>query len=378
MSKSTMQQTDIAVKTHAFSEVRLGDFPEVVRCLLWIKQAALRANQLDVPQKTISALNQTIDHCLNHPAEWRESFVADVFQGGGAIAVHTNINEVLASKAKVDQDFRKHLTASQSTADVVASALRMAIWRESQVLLEILNTLAETINERSRFFAEHKMMARTCLQDAMPTRHSNFLDAWSSAVLRHQAHLGDSVDQLLHINLGGTVIGSTEGASDHYLQHILAELCALSGMRLEHRKNLYDAAQFSDDLFRVSADLESLSQVLIKMASDVRLLASGPQEGFGEWSIPKIIPGSSFFSAKNNPTIAETMMQCCWLHSGRHHSLTLAIGRAELNLNVFEPMMGFLLLQSIGDFKRCIHHFSEFCLKGLSLGSQSRHRSSGD
>ncbi len=371
--KSIGEQTQESIRTHSFSGSYLFQYPLYVKALLQIKIAAARTNaeagviSSEICESIVNAAHKLIDS-----AAYDNLFLVDVFQGGGAIGVHNNINESLAILAGLDHQHRLHVNASQSTADVCATAIRMALWRIGQELLVELQKAAQTLSSKVEEFRDQGFMARTCLQDAMPTGFSSFFGAWTTACTRIHAQIGECLDQLLAVNLGGTVIGSGEGAPELYRKQVLHHLSEESSLRLVKRPNFYDAAQHSDDLWNLSASVLSLAHLLMKMSRDIRLLASGPQDGLGELAIPKVIQGSAFFSAKNNPTIAETMIHAACLVSGKHHSIELALSQAELNLNVYEPAIGIWTYESIELLSSAISRFNEHLLKGLRLGKKGR------
>jgi aspartate ammonia-lyase len=218
-------------------------------------------------------------------------------------------------------------------------------------------------------------IARTCLQDAEPVSLGELFDGHAEALARRTGELERAIAALAKINLGGTAIGSGSGASATYRRTVVKHLNKIAGRRFSLRTNLYDAAQNIDDLAAVSAQLAMLAEVVIKIAQDLRLLASGPGGGFGE-----VQEGSSFYPGKINPVIPETMMQCCFQVLGRERATRLALERGELNLNVFEGSAAANIFDAMDMMRRSIETFVERCLKNIvankkrcrELVSQSR------
>ena len=146
---------------------------------------------------------------------------------------------------------------------------------------------------------------------------------------------------------------------------IVRRLREVTGLDLIARKNLFDAAQNIDDLGAVAAALGMLAEVLIKLAQDLRLLASGPDGGFGEITLPVVQEGSSFFPGKINPVVPETMLQGCFQVLGYERAARLALERGELNLNVFEGVAAINLLDAIAILTRAVALFTSRCITGI-------------
>jgi len=213
-------------------------------------------------------------------------------------------------------------------------------------------------------------MARTCLRDAEPTSLGEFLGGQAQALKRRTRELARSIAMLRLINLGGTAIGSGRGAPPRYRAKVIRYLRDFTGIALRTRANLYDAAQNLDDLGEVAAKLGLLAEVLIKIASDLRLLSSGPEAGFGELNLPAVQEGSSFFPGKINPAVPETMLQCCFQILGCERTVRLALERGELNLNVFSSAAVANLFDMITMLQRATTLFTDNCLTGLTANEE--------
>lgn len=208
-------------------------------------------------------------------------------------------------------------------------------------------------------------ISRTCLQDASRVSLGELFSGHAEVIARRTGELASSARALARINLGGTAIGSGSGASAIYRRAVLKRLNEIAGDKLALRRNLYDAAQNIDDLAAVSARLAMLAEVLIKIAQDVRLLASGPEGGFDEIILPAVQEGSSIFAGKINPVIPETMIQCCFQVLGCERATRLALERGELNLNIFEGAAAANVFDAIEMMKRSVALFAERCVRGI-------------
>jgi aspartate ammonia-lyase len=176
------------------------------------------------------------------------------------------------------------------------------------------------------------------------------------------------------VNLGGTVIGSGEGASLTYQGLVIPFLAELTGLPLKRRENLFDAAQNADLIGFLSASLSQVATSWIKMTKDLRLMGSGPLTGLDEISLPAAIPGSSFFSDKTNPTLPETVLQACFLVLGNHRAVQATQEHAELYLNVFESCAAVKTMESLDLFCESMNKLNEYCLKGLQANSETCER----
>lgn len=359
-----------------FSRRRLGGYPDYVVALAGVKQAAARANHdAAVLPGTLADAIESVCVQLRGGAH-TAAFVVDVLAGGGGVAVNMNVNEVVANLANVGLghalggyvpvDPKRHVNASQSTADVCHTAVRLAVLDRAEGLGTVLHRCSAVLQAQAATLASVRTVARTCLQDALPASLGDLFRGYAAAVERRAAALASASAALHAVNLGGTVIGDGSGAAAVYRERVLPHLRALTGRDLCLRADLGDAAQNCDDLGAVSAELALLATVLMKVAQDLRLLSSGPSGGFGEIRLPATQEGSSFFPGKVNPVIPETLLHCGMQVLGCDLAARTALERAELNLNVFEPVVAVNVLDALGMLTAAIGTFTERCLVGLT------------
>jgi len=365
-----------AVRSLTFSDRMLGLYPNYIAALATIKKAAARANRdASVLEPRISrAIERACDALIR--GEYGDQFPVDLLAGGGEIAVNMNLNEVIANLANeslggrrggyAPVDPKSHVNASQSTADVCHSAARVAILILWEALEQELTDCFTALQRKAHEFAPIKTLARTCLRDAEVCSLGEIFGAQAQAVRRRSRELARSITALRQINLGGTAIGSGRGAPAAYRARVVRYTGEFSGIALRNRANLYDAAQNIDDLGEVAAQLGLLAEVMIKIASDLRLMSSGPEGGFGELTLPAVQEGSSFFPGKVNPAVPETMLQCCFQILGCERTVRLAIERGELNLNVFAGAAVVNLFDMMIMLTRASRLFVENCVNGLT------------
>lgn len=369
--------TEKAIQTHAFSQRALKDYPLFLEALLQVKAAAAKANQAagnlsEIEKDAIVLACET----LQMP-EYRDLFQADAFQGGGGIAIHTNVNEALhvfTAEEGIALDIKKQINLSQSTADVLHTASAIALFRLGNQCVSSLERTAQTLRQKAKEFRGIQTMARTCLRDAMPAPLSELFEGYALVTERQAFAVKQSCEVLREVNLGGTVIGSGEGASLSYRETVIDCLNQTTGLQLKRRENLYDAAQNIDRVTALSAALAQTAAAWIKIAKDLRLMGSGPATGLDEITLPEAIPGSSFFSGKVNPTLPETVLQACYLVLGNHRSAQAAEEHGELYLNVFESLAVLKTYESLELIAISLDKLNEFCLKNIKVNAESCER----
>lgn len=371
------QQTERCLENLSCSSFKFSHYPQLIRALALVKKAAALANQAAcvLDEQTCSRICIACDEILEHRHDLQ--FPVDMLHGGGSIAFNQNMNEVVATIASRAQfgdamviDAKKHVNASQSTADSCSTAFRLALLDAAGPLVEVLESICELLLSKENENAQTITVARTCLQDAMTVSISSAFAGWRCAVARRSQRIKCNLEQLHSVNIGGTVIGSGEGAPEEYRRCVLPILAQLSNLSLNHRDNLYDAAQNCDDIAELSSSLSLLAEVLIKVCSDLRLLSSGPRFGFGELSLPAVQDGSSFFLNKNNPVVPETVLQACFHVLGNHRSVTAALEHAELNLNIFESGAFFHTLDSIIVLHSSLRLLLKKCLQDIIVNTE--------
>ena len=357
-------------------QARLGDYPEVVRALLITKVAAARANS------AIGALDPVIARAIEAAAttiadegDFVSLFPIHHLHGGGGTSANINVDEVLANVAEEllggvrgryeRVDPLDHVNLNQSTNDVYPTAIHIAVLRRWGSLRSALQELSAEVHNCIGRFGTQPRLARTCLQDAVPTTFGDLFGGYAAAVERGATRIGQAVDELRRVSMGGTVVGRVEDLPDGYLRAVLEALHALEDPRLHHPESFYDAAQNVDDLIAVSSALDSLGGTLVKISKDLRLLASGPEAGLGEISIPAVQPGSSAMPFKVNPVIPEFVIHLAWQVSGNHRMATLAHEHGELDLNVWESAIAYPVLDSMRSLDSAATALARRCLNGL-------------
>lgn len=372
----TGPHTRRAVEVMGISGRSLGSCPPLLHGFAVVKIAAARANG------DTGALDPALAEALAEAARSigrgeikATAFPADLLAGGGSIAVHMNVNEVLAALAgdalgRPTQgpdavDPKAHAGASQSTADVSHTAARLAVLDRAAALLATSDRTIATLHDVADRFDSVTTLARTCLQDALAAPLSTIFRGAAEAIGRRSAAMVGALTPLHDVVIGTTVIGRGDHAGAAYRSAVVDHLAFETGRPLRAHPNPASALQHGDDLVAVSAAVTQLTYPLLKLAADLRLLGSGPAGGFGEIVMGSVLDGSSFFANKRNPVVAETMMQACLQVQGLDHTVHLAAGRAELYLQVFDGLVTVDLLDEIELLTQAIDRLDRFALHDL-------------
>ncbi len=376
-------QTSRALENFRVTSRTIADHPELIRALATVKQAAARANREcgKLDPKIAEAIEQACEELRT--GRLRSQFVLDVIQGGAGTSTNMNANEVIANRALVhlghskgDYDFchpNNHVNCSQSTNDVYPTALKLAMAEANSNLSEELDALVEAIAERGRAFSNVVKMGRTQLQDAVPMTLGQEFAAWSHSLAQERTALLASREHLFEVNMGGTAIGTGLNAPDGYAERCVAHLAELTGEPIRLSTNLIEATQDTQAFVLYSASLKSLAIKLSKIASDLRLLSSGPRAGLGEVTLPAVQPGSSIMPGKVNPVIPELVNQVSYRVSGNDLTVGLAAEAGQLQLNVMEPVIAASILESVSMLTAAARTFRTRCIVGIEA-NESRCR----
>lgn len=368
--------TSRAVANFPISGTPIGAFPELVRALVTVKQAAARTNRalgsLD-PERAaaIEAACIRIRNDQSHQAH----FVVDVMQGGAGTSTNMNANEVIANVAleimgRPRGDYaalhpNDHVNMAQSTNDAYPTALRLAALFAVDPLLAALTALAEALDAKAQAFASVLKVGRTQLRDAVPMTLGQEFAAFRSMVEAEIRNLHMQSAAFFQINLGGTAIGTGINTRPAYARLVTEELARLTGRPITSAPDLIEATSDVGPFTMFSGALKRLALKLSKIAGDLRLLSSGPRAGLGEIVLPAVQAGSSIMPGKINPVIPEMVNQVAYLVAGHDLTITLCAEGGQLQLNPFEPMIGYCLLSSMQLLTSAIDTLRTRCIVGI-------------
>ncbi|MDD2608331.1 MAG: aspartate ammonia-lyase [Giesbergeria sp.] len=364
-----------AVENFPITGHTVAHMPQLIRAFAFVKKAAAHANlQLGAITPTQAhAIAQACDDLI--AGQLHDQFVVDVIQGGAGTSTNMNANEVIANRALEHLGLPKgrydvvhpndHVNASQSTNDAYPTALKLATWVEIQELLQALTKLRGAFEAKAHEFASVLKIGRTQLQDAVPMTLGQEFTAFASMIAADEARLRASASLMTEVNLGGTAIGTGINAPVGYVDVVIPELARLSGVPVTAAADMIAATADTGAFVDISGILKRIATKLSKISNDLRLLSSGPQAGVGDIQLPARQAGSSIMPGKVNPVIPEVMNQVCFEVIGNDVAITMASEGGQLQLNAFEPLMGWALHQSLTHLARACHTLQVNCVEGI-------------
>lgn len=366
-------QTMRALNNFPISGYRLQ--PAMIRALGLVKKACAQANMdagllaEDIARAIIEAADEVAAGKLN------DEFPVDPIQGGAGTSINMNANEVIANRALEMLGHPRgrydvvhpngHVNMSQSTNDVIPTAFRIALLDMLQPAIAALEQLGKSLAAKADEFAGILKVGRTHLQDAVPMYLGQEFRAYSLVTMRHASRLRTAAEGLLTVNLGATAVGTGLNAPPEYAARAVALLKEWTGYNVRQADDLVDGTQNVDVLVAVSGELRATALSLSKIASDLRLMASGPRAGFGEIVLPAVQPGSSIMPGKVNPVMAELMNQVAFQIQGNDLVVGLAAQHGQLELNVMAPVLMHNLFESVHMLGNAARVFAEQCIDGI-------------
>jgi aspartate ammonia-lyase len=286
-----------------------------------------------------------------------------------------NVNEVLANRANELLGSARgryqpvhpndHVNMAQSTNDTIPTAIRLGALALRPRLLGALDALANVLLERGQAFDGVVKSGRTHLQDATPIRLGQEFTAYGRTVGRHHARLLEASHPLAELGIGGTAVGTGLNAEPEYARLMIRHLAEITGFELREGKDKVELMQSMGDQAGFSAALRTYALDLSRIASDLRLLASGPRTGFAEIRLPPVQPGSSIMPGKVNPSVAEMVNMVCFQAVGNDTTVALAAGAGQLELNVMMPVIAHNLLFTMTILSSATEVFADRCVRGI-------------
>jgi len=373
-------QTLRALENYAITGISISQYPRLIQSLAYIKKAAALANQelglLEprLAQAIASACDEIIAGKLHN------EFVVDVIQGGAGTSTNMNANEVIANCALEILGYEKgrydilhpltHVNMSQSTNDVVPSAMRLTLSMKLDGLRREMEHLQVSLHRKGIEFADVIKMGRTQLQDAVPMTLGQEFEAYSVTVGEDILRLGEAQLLIREINMGATAIGTGLNAHPDYARLVVEFIRQFSGVPVVGAANLVEATQDAGAYVQLSGVLKRVAVKLSKICNDLRLLSSGPRAGLGEINLPAMAPGSSIMPGKVNPVIPEVVNQVAFEVIGNDVTVTLAAEAGQLELNAFFPVIASNLFRALDMLGRACRTLAERCIDGITANRE--------
>jgi fumarate hydratase class II len=368
-------QTQRALENFPISGQRFGR--RFIHALATVKRAAAEANgelgNLDgaVAEAIATAAGQVAD------GDFDDQFPLDIYQTGSGTSTNMNANEViarLANRALGDAAAvhpNDHVNFGQSSNDVIPTSIhvaaRLAIEED---LVPALEHLAAALEEKAETFDHVLKSGRTHLMDATPVRLGQEFGGWAHQVRRGVDRVKVAAGELEELALGGTATGTGINTHVDFARTAIGRIGALTGMEFVEAANHFEAQGAKDAVVSASGALNTVATSLMKIADDIRWLASGPTSGIHEISLPAIQPGSSIMPGKVNPVLAEAMMMVAARVMGNHTTITIGGQRGNFELNVMMPVLAQSLLESIEILAGSARAFTDRCVIGITANEE--------
>ena len=365
-----------AVENFPITGHSVAHMPELIRAFAFVKKAAAQANLQfgAINLKQATAISQACDDLIS--GQLHEQFVVDVIQGGAGTSTNMNANEVIANRALEHLGLPKgtygvihpndHVNASQSTNDSYPTAVKLATYAGIQKLLIALAELRSAFEAKAGEFAHILKIGRTQLQDAVPMTLGQEFSAFAAMIADDEKRLRESAYLMTEVNMGGTAIGTGINAPVGYAGAVTKALAEISGVPVVKAGDLIAATGDTGAFADISGILKRVAVKLSKISNDLRLLSSGPQAGVADIKLPARQAGSSIMPGKVNPVIPEVMNQVCFEVIGNDAAITMAVEAGQLQLNAFEPLMGWALHKSMHHLARACHTLQVNCVEGIA------------
>lgn len=354
---------------------------EMIKAYGEVKLAAAQINKQlgswDNEEKS-AAIEQACSEMANGLLS--EHIIIDALQGGAGTSTNMNVNEVIANRAlqflgekpgKYDlisplDDINLH----QSTNDTYPTALKLAAIRVLRQLENSVLNVQETFQQKEKELEHVVKIGRTQLQDAVLTTLGREMSAYAEAFNRDRWRIYKCEERLRVVNFGGTAIGTGLGAPKQFIFRVTDQLRENTNIGLARAENLVECTQNTDVFVEVSGILKACANNLLKISNDLRLMASGPDAGFAEISLPQMQAGSSIMPGKVNPVIPEAVAQCAIAVIANDFVVTQASASGNLELNQFMPLIAHKLLESISLLNNACQIFSDKCVSGITANEE--------
>jgi fumarate hydratase class II len=373
-------QTQRAVENFPISGLRFA--PEFIHALALVKKCSARVNDtLDLLDSKLAAAiahaaHEVMEGCFDH------QFVLDIFQTGSGTSTNMNMNEVVASRANEILTGKKggrspvhpndHVNLGQSSNDVIPSVIHIAaLTLIHSRLIPSLEALKKVLVDKSLEFEDVKKLGRTHLQDAVPMSLGQEFSGYGRQIELGIERIQAVEPRMREIALGGTAVGSGLNAHPDFAGDVITLIAEHTGLPFCEAINHFEAQAAQDAAVETSGALKTLAVSLVKIANDIRWLASGPRSGIGEITIPSLQPGSSIMPGKVNPVIPEAVIQVAAQVVGNDTSITMGGQAGNFELNVMLPVIAYNLMQSISILASATKAFHEKCVAGITANRET-------
>jgi fumarate hydratase class II len=355
--------------------------PELIRAFGILKKAAALVNEdlgklsPDKSKLIAQAADEVISGKLN------DHFPLRIWQTGSGTQTNMNVNEVISNRAieiaggemgsKKPVHPNDDVNMSQSSNDTFPTAMHIGAAAETaRLLLPAVKKLRDALDVKAKEFADIVKIGRTHLQDATPLTLGQEFSGWVSLLDRDGARIAVALDGLYDLAIGGTAVGTGLNAHPEFAERAARKIAQLTGLPFRSHPNKFAALSAHDELVFASGALKTLAASLMKIANDIRWLASGPRCGLGELTLPENEPGSSIMPGKVNPTQCEAVTMVAVQVMGNDAAIGIAGSQGNFELNVFKPVMIFNYLHSVELLADASNSFVDHCIHGIEVNRE--------
>lgn len=348
---------------------------ELIQAMTILKKSAATVNEQLGKLSPVKAqmIRQVADEILY--GQWDDQFPLVVWQTGSGTQTNMNVNEVIANRAnqilqEVGEGAIIHpnddVNKSQSSNDTFPTALHIAaVLKVEDYLLPRLRLLKETLANKAEQFKDIIKIGRTHLQDATPLTLGQEISGWVAMLEKSERMIQHNIEYMKELAIGGTAVGTGINAHPEFGQRVAAEISQLTNKAFISAPNKFHALTSHDEAVVAHGALKALAVDLMKIANDVRWLASGPRSGIGEITIPENEPGSSIMPGKVNPTQSEALTMVVTQVVGNDATIAFAASQGNFELNVFKPVILYNFLQSTQLLADAMKSFNNHCAEGI-------------
>jgi fumarate hydratase class II len=353
---------------------------EIIRALGILKKAAAIVN-FDLgklPEDKMKLISQAADEVIEGKLD--AHFPLRVWQTGSGTQTNMNANEVISNRAieiaggemgsKKPVHPNDDVNKSQSSNDTFPTAMYIAAAERTMALIAEVQKVSDAIKAKAKEFEGVVKIGRTHLQDATPVTVTQEFNGWANLVDRDIERLAIVTPGLLDLAIGGTAVGTGLNAHPEFAERAAAKIAELTGLPFKSHPDKFAALSAHDEVVFASGALKTLAASLMKIANDIRWLASGPRCGIGEISLPENEPGSSIMPGKVNPTQSEAMTMVAVQVFGNDAAIGFAGSQGNFELNVFKPVMIHNYLHSVRLIHDACHGFVDYCIAGIELNRE--------
>ena len=356
--------------------------PELIRAFGILKKAAALVNRDlgKLSEEKANLITQAADEVIS--GKLNEHFPLRIWQTGSGTQTNMNVNEVISNRAiqiaRGEMGTKKPIhpnddvNMSQSSNDTFPAAMHIAAAAEtSRRLLPAVKRLRDALDTKAKEFASVVKIGRTHLQDATPLTVGQEFSGWVSLLDRDGGRIAVALDGLYDLAIGGTAVGTGLNAHPEFAERAARKISELTGLPFRSHPNKFASLSAHDEIVFASGALKTLAGSLMKIANDIRWLASGPRCGLGELTLPENEPGSSIMPGKVNPTQCEAVTMVAVQVMGNDTAIGIAGSQGNFELNVYKPVMIFNYLHSVELLTDAMNSFVDHCVAGIEINRET-------